>query len=245
MSKNCQVALITGSARRVGAAIAEHFHQAGYNVIVHYRHSADEAHALITALNQQRNDSAACLSADLDNPTDYEKLITHSYQAWDRLDVLVNNASTFFPTPVEQTDFAAWDSLLNSNLKAPYFLSQLSAPLLREYHGNIVNITDIHAVSPMKNYPIYSCAKAGLAMLTKSLALELAPNIRVNAVAPGSVIWPEGKSTLSDTEKNAILSATLLQKQVSPHDIAKAVLFLAQHQSITGQTIAVDGGRYF
>lgn len=245
MSKKCQVALITGSARRVGAAIASVFHQQGYNVIVHYRQSSDEAHALITKLNAQRSNSAVCISADLDNPDDYKKLITQSFAAWQHLDVLINNASTFFPTPLGQTDFHQWDILFNSNLKAPYFLSQLAAPMLREHNGCIVNITDIHAVTPMKNYPAYSCAKAGLAMLTKSLALELAPSIRVNAIAPGSVIWPEGKNEMSDVAKHAILSATLLQKQVTPDDIATAVLFLAQHGAITGQTITVDGGRGF
>ena len=243
MSKNCQVALITGSARRVGASIASCFHAHGYNVVVHYRHSGDEARALTACLNQQREHSAVCLSADLDVSADYEKLIIDSHDVWQRLDVLVNNASTFSPTPVGHTKQAAWDLLLNSNLKAPYFLSEYAAPYLREHYGNIVNITDIHATKPMKNYSIYSCAKAGLAMLTKSLALELAPTVRVNAVAPGSVIWPEGENEMSDTDKKEILSATWLKKQVSPEDIASAVLFLALHQTITGQTITVDGGR--
>ncbi|PIZ04327.1 MAG: pteridine reductase [Gammaproteobacteria bacterium CG_4_10_14_0_8_um_filter_38_16] len=243
--KHQPVALITGSARRVGACIAETFHQAGYAIIVHYRHSDHEANRLVEKCNQQRAHSAIALSADLDDVSHYEKLIHEAHREWARLDVLVNNASSFAPTPIGKITAADWDHLLNCNLKAPIFLSQAAAPFLSEKKGNIVNITDIHSVSPMKAYSVYSCAKAGLSMLTKSLALELAPHVRVNAVAPGSVIWPEGINTLPEKTKEAILSATLLHKQVAPEDIANAVLFLAQQDSITGQTIAVDGGRFY
>src|SRR3990167_5079635 len=242
--KKCApVALITGSARRVGACIATQFHEKGYRVIIHYRHSHEAAVALAATLNQRREQSAVCMYADLDDFNAYEKLIHASYSAWHRLDVLINNASTFTPTPVGKTTLANWDYLFNSNLKAPFYLSQAAAPFLRETEGNIINIVDIHAITPMKNYPIYSCAKAGLLMLTKSLAVELAPLIRVNAVAPGSVIWPENENVYSDAKKEAILSATLLKKQVSPEDIAKTALFLAGQTSMTGQMLNVDAGR--
>lgn len=242
--KNQKVVLITGSAKRIGACIAEHFHQTGYRVIIHYRHSRKDAEAAAQAFNNQRPNSAACIKADLDIFDDYEKLIIESHKVWGRLDVLINNASTFFPTPIGKINLNDWDLLFNSNLKAPFFLSQAAAPFLRENKGNIINIIDIHAEkNPMKNYPVYSCAKAGLLMLTRSLALELAPTIRVNAVAPGHVIWPENKNAFSDAEKKAILDDTLLQKEVSPADIAQTALFLAEQSSITGQMIAVDAGR--
>lgn len=162
---------------------------------------------------------------------------------WNRLDCLIHNASAFTPTPIGTINLAHWDKLFNSNLKAPLFLSQAAAPILAANKGNIINIVDIHANTPMKNYPVYSCAKAGLFMLTKSLALELAPDIRVNAVAPGNVLWPENENVYSDAKKQAILKATLLQKQVMPEDIAQAALFLAEQTAITGQMINVDGGR--
>lgn len=241
--KNAPVVLITGSARRVGACIATTFHDKGYRVIIHYRQSRDEAFALATTLNQHRAESAVCIAADLDDFNAYEKLIHDSYNTWHRLDVLINNASTFTPTPVGDIKADVWDYLFNSNLKAPFYLSQAAAPFLRENQGNIINIVDIHAITPMKNYPIYSCAKAGLLMLTKSLALELAPSIRVNAVAPGSVIWPENENEYADAKKQAILSATLLKKQVDPTDIAKTALFLAEQTSMTGQMLNVDAGR--
>lgn len=245
IEKHHKVALITGAARRVGAYIAETFHAAGYQIIVHYRQSVQDALSLTHKLNQLRAQSAIALSADLDNADHYEKLILHAHQKWQRLDVLINNASSFSPTPMETATTQDWENLFNSNLKAPFFLSQKAARFLSEHQGNIINIVDIHALSPMKNYPIYSCAKAGLAMLTKSLALELAPMIRVNAVAPGCVMWPEGVNTLSEAAKKEILSQTLLQRQVSPQDIAKTALFLAKQVSITGQMINVDGGRLF
>ena len=237
------VALITGGARRVGACIADVFHQNGYRVIIHCRHSRDEAQALVNTFNHRRDNSAAWVCADLDDDNSYEKLIQDSHAIWKRLDVLINNASSFSPTQVGKITLHDWNHLLNSNLKAPLFLSQAATPYLKITCGNIINITDIHADFPMKNYPVYSCSKAGLKMLTQSLALELAPDIRVNAVAPGNVIWPEGINEKSHVEKNAIIEATLLKKQVSPHDIAEAALFLARQSSITAQTIVVDGGR--
>lgn len=238
-----KVVLITGAARRVGACIAGVFHQNDYRVIIHYRHSREEAQMLVNQFNQKRVDSAALLTADLDDELSYEKLIQDAHQIWNRLDVLINNASSFTPTPIGRINFHDWNYLINSNLKAPLFLSQAAAPFLKKSRGNIINITDVHAEYPMKNYVVYSCAKAGLAMLTKSLALELAPDIRVNAVAPGNVIWPEGVNEKSDAEKKAIIEATLLKKQISPNDIAQTALFLAKHSAITGQTIRVDGGK--
>ena len=242
-NKNQKVVLVTGGARRIGASIAEYFHLNGYRVIVHYRHSKQDAETLIKKLNERRDNFAAAISADLDNFDAYEKLIFDANAIWHRLDVLINNASTFFPTPVGKTNEHDWNLLLNSNLKAPFFLSQAAAPLLAKNNGNIINIVDTHAnKKPMKNYPLYSCAKAGLAMLTQSLALELAPQIRVNAVAPGHVIWPENKNAFSDAEKKAIEAAVLLQKEISPMDIAQTAFFLAEQASITGQMISVDAG---
>jgi len=242
--KNQKVVLITGGARRIGAAITEHFHLNGYRVIVHYRHSKQDAETLIKKLNEQRNNSAAAISADLDNFEEYEKLIFEANAVWNRIDILINNASTFFQTLIGKTNENDWNLLLNSNLKAPFFLSQAAAPLLAKNNGNIINIIDTHAnKKPMKNYPAYSCAKAGLSMLTKSLAIELAPPIRVNGVAPGHVVWPENKNAFSDAEKKAIEAAVLLQKEIRPVDIAQTALFLAEQTSITGEVIAVDGGR--
>ena len=237
------VALITGSARRVGASIAKALHEADFNVVIHYKNSEKSALKLKTQLNKLRPHSAEILQADLDQQSCYELLIKNTYKIWGRLDALVNNASTFKSTSIGKTDLKTWDLLLNSNLKAPYFLSQAASNYLKKSRGNIINITDIHAKTPMKNYTVYCIAKAGLSMLTKSLALELAPHIRVNAVAPGSVIWPEGENTYSKAHKQKILSATLLKKQVKPDNIAQAVLFLIHNSAITGKTITVDGGK--
>jgi pteridine reductase len=241
--KDKKVVLITGAARRVGACIAESFHENNYSVIIHYRHSGSDAQALAHQLNAKRADSAVILQANLDDESSYEKLIASAHAIWNRLDVLINNASSFAPTPIGNISFSDWNHLFNSNLKAPIFLSQAAAPFLKKSQGNIINITDVHADFPMKNYVVYSCAKAGLSMLTKSLALELAPDVRVNAVAPGNVIWPEGVNEKNDAEKKAIVDATLLKKQISPNDIAEAALFLAGQCAVTGQTIRVDGGR--
>lgn len=241
--KHHKVALITGSARRIGADIADVFHQNNYNVVIHYRRSRQDAQTLYEKLNSRRQQSACLIQADLNDENSYEKCIQDALNAWGRLDVLINNASTFSPTPVGKITQTDWNHLLNSNLKAPLFLSQAAAMHLKKTHGNIINIVDIHANFPMKNYVVYSCAKAGLAMLTKSLALELAPDIRVNAVAPGNVMWPEGVNEKNNAEKQAILDATLLKKQISSNDIAQTALFLAEQSSITGQMICVDGGR--
>lgn len=237
------VAIITGAARRIGACIAETLHSAGFCVIIHYRHSATEAQTLAKKLNTITPDTAHYLQGDLDDPNCYNHLIKNSHQRWGRLDVLVNNASTFTPTPIGKIDFSVWDKLFNSNLKAPFFLAQAAIPFLSKQKGCIVNITDIHSQYPLKNYPVYSCAKAGLAMMTQSMAMECGPDVRVNAVAPGCVLWPENENSYSDETKEAIVNSTFLKKCVAPKDIAETVLFLIRQQSITGQTVRVDGGR--
>lgn len=243
VEKTGKVVLVTGGARRVGAAIIKAFHTEGYRVIIHYRHSAAEALALATSLNQLNPQSACTISADLDDPQLYDAFIQDCYLCFERLDVVIHNASTFTPTPIGSTTLTQWDYLFNSNLKAPFYLSQAAAPYLKETRGTIINIVDIHAISPMKNYTVYNCAKAGLHMLTKSLAVELAPHIRVNAVAPGNVIWPENENTYSEEKKAALVDATLLKKQVSPEDIASATVFLAKQTAMTAQMIHVDAGK--
>ncbi|MBA3662419.1 MAG: pteridine reductase [Gammaproteobacteria bacterium] len=238
------VALVTGAARRIGAEIARTLHGMGMDLAVHYHVSECEALGLVESFNRIRKGSAIAVKADLNEPQSEKALIQQVVAHWHRLDVLVNNASRFFRTPVAEVDEAAWNDLMNSNLKAPFFLSQAAAPHLALNHGVIINITDVHAERPMMGYPIYSIAKAGLAYMTKVLAIELGPNIRVNAVAPGSIIWPEGENSLSEEAKQKIIDRTALQKVGCEKDIAKAVLFLIKDAPfITGQIIAVDGGR--
>lgn len=237
------VILVTGAARRVGAEIARTLHQAGARLMLHYRHSAAEVAALAEALNAKRPDSAAIAQAELNDVTALENLVAHTIEVYQRLDGLVNNASSFFPTPVGRIDEADWDNLVGSNFKGPLFLSQAAAPHLHLSHGSIVNITDIHAERPLKNYPLYCAAKAGLLGLTRALALELGPAVRVNAVAPGPVAWPEGES-FSLAEKDAVIAHTLLKRSGSPADIAGAVKFLLLDAPyVTGQVLNVDGGR--
>lgn len=233
--------LVTGSARRVGAVIVRALHQAGYRVIIHYHHSQDEARALADSLNQHRAHSVATLAADLNNFAEYAPLINQAQKIWQRLDVLVNNASSFFSTPVGATTEAQWQDLMNTNLKAPYFLAQAAAEHLAARQGCIINIADIHGKRPLKNYPVYSIAKAGLIMLTQALARELAPNIRVNAVAPGITLLPEKK--YAESVITELRNRTLLKRFAQPEDIAQTVLFLMQQPNITGQTLAVDAGR--
>lgn len=237
-----KVALITGSARRIGAVIAQYLHQAGADVVIHYRHSAKEAQALQQKLNAQRENSCFLVQADLLQIDALPKLIASVIQQTQRLDILINNASSFYPTPVGTITEDNWDDLIGSNLKAPLFLSQAATPYLKSSHGCIVNIIDIHGIRPMKAHPVYSPAKAGLAMLTHSLARELGAEIRVNGVAPGAIIWPE--NDLESDTATEILAKTALKRQGTPEDIAKAVLFLVKDADyITGHIIPVDGGR--
>jgi pteridine reductase len=238
-----KVALITGSAKRIGAVLAKTLHQQGMNVIIHYHHSKQAATYLCSELNSIRSHSACSLQADIREVKACIQLIKEAVSIWKRLDLLVNNASSFYPTALGNTYEDQWDDLLGSNLKGPFFLSQAAAPFLSENDGNIVNIADIHADKPLKHYAVYSIAKAGLVMLTKSLARELAPKIRVNAVAPGEVLWPNDQNELPERIKQSIIHRTCLKRQGAPKDIAETVLFLMRQNYITGQVIAVDGGR--
>lgn len=235
------VALITGAARRIGAVIAETLHGHGFNVAIHCRASKDEAKALAELLQDRRRDSAFVIATDLLETEKLPELARAAAERWGRLDLLVNNASTFYPTHVGDTSEAEWNDLIGSNLKAPFFLSQACLPYLREQHGSIVNIIDIHAQRPLAKHAVYTAAKAGLHMLTRSLAGDLGPEVRVNGVAPGAILWPE--NNITDEEKRAIRDSTPLKRAGSPADIANAVLFLAENTFVTGQILAVDGGR--
>ncbi|MBS0350430.1 MAG: pteridine reductase [Proteobacteria bacterium] len=236
------MALITGAARRIGAVIAETLHLAGYNVIIHCHQSVEAADRLIHSLNQNRPDSAARVTGDLNQFSHYQSIITEAHQKWGRLDILINNASSFYPTPMGKTTEQQWQDLLNTNLKAPFFLSQAAAPFLQKNQGSIINIADIHGIKPLKNYPVYSIAKAGIIMLTKTLARELAPAIRVNAIAPG-VTLPSEALQQDSNMLHTLKARTLLDRFPKPEDIAQAMLFLISQQAITGQTINIDSGR--
>lgn len=235
-------ALVTGASRRIGAEITRQLHAAGAQVGIHYRKSEADAKALCNQLNELRDESAAIFGADLAQIPALSQLM-NSFVAWaGGIDVLVNNASTFYPSPLGTVTEDQWDELFASNLKAPLFLSQCAIPWLRESHGTIVNIVDIHARRPLRDYSVYGSAKAGLEMLTRSLAKELAPEIRVNGIAPGAILWPEQGMTAAIKEN--ILQQVPLQRPGEPGDIAECVLFLASGANyITGQIIAVDGGR--
>lgn len=238
------VALVTGAARRVGAAIACALHAAGAGLVLHYRDSAAEAETLATRLNALRPDSAITVGLPLDDETALPVLCHEALAHFGRLDVLVNNASSFFRTPVGQIDRQAWEDISGSNLRTPLFLSQLAAPHLKRTRGCIVNITDIHAERPLKDYAVYCSAKSGLLGLTRALAIDLAPEVRVNAVAPGAIIWPTQDEAFSPGEREAIIEHTLLKRTGTPEDIARTVRFLAfDAPYITGQVINVDGGR--
>ena len=237
-----KAALVTGGARRVGAAIARRLHAAGANVIVHYRDSEADAAKLEAELNAARPKSAAKVKAELLAPIAPRALIAAARERFGRLDLLVNNASSFFPVEVGAIESSHWEELIGSNLRAPLFICQEAAPELARAQGSIVNIVDIHAERPLKGYSVYSIAKSGLAALTRSLALELAPSVRVNGVAPGAIAWPDD-GQFDPAERTRILGTTPLARMGSPEDIAQAVHFLASAPYVTGQVIAVDGGR--
>ena len=239
-----KVVLITGGGKRVGAAICRRLHVAGANLMLHYRSSAGEARLLQAELNHQRTNSVALIQADLLDVGKLPSLVEQTLQTFGRLDGLVNNASSFFQTPVGEITVAGWNDLIGTNVQAPLFLSQAAAPALRKTQGAIVNITDIHAERPLKNYVVYSVAKSGLVGLTRSLARELAPEVRVNAVAPGPILWPDDE-TFDELSRQRIISHTPLKREGTPEDIAKAVHFLlAEATYVTGETINVDGGRH-
>lgn len=235
------VALITGAAKRLGKKTAETLHQAGYNIVIHYHHSQHDAEELATQLNLHRSDSARTVQADLLNEQTYSQLAADTLACFNRLDLLVNNASSFYATPIGTATSEQWHDLFSTNVKAPYFLSQALVPALSAQQGCIINMVDIHADRPLQQHSIYCMAKAALGMMTKALARELAPTIRVNGIAPGAILWPS--QTLPEDDKNMILNQIPLQRCGEPTDIANTLLFLAQSPYITGQILAVDGGR--
>ena len=233
--------LITGAAQRIGAAIARHLHAMQFNVVLHYHRSAQEAGRLAGELNRIRTDSCRTVQADLQAASSYERVTGAALELTGSLDALVNNASVFYPTRLEQVGEPSWNEITGTNLKAPLFLARSAAAHLKKTRGCIINITDIHGSRPLRQHSIYSVAKSGLNMLTRSLARELAPEVRVNAVAPGAILWPAG---MEEETKDSILSAIPLQRPGDPLDIARAVHFLiAEADYITGQVLPVDGGR--
>ncbi len=239
-----KVILITGGAKRVGAAICRLLHAGGAKLMIHYRSSDDEARTLQTELNLQRPNSVAIIQGDLLRLSVLPKLVQETVQHFGRLDALINNASSYYPSELGTINEHQWEDLIGPNLKAPLFLSQAAAPELKKTHGTIINITDMHVERPKKGYIVYSVAKAGLVTLTKSLAHELAPEVRVNAVAPGPVLWPENNPQFDEVYRQRVISQTLLKRIGEGDDVAKAVRFLLQDAPfITGHVIAVDGGR--
>jgi pteridine reductase len=239
-----KVVLITGGAKRVGAAICRELHAHGASLMIHYNKSQTEARALQAELNLQRANSVAIIQGDLLNIAIMSNLVQETVNQFGNLDVLINNASSYYPTEIGKITEENWHDLVGSNLKAPMFLAQAAATELRKNHGSIVNITDMHIERPKKGYVVYSVAKAGLVTLTKSLAHELSPEVRVNAVAPGPVQWPENNPQFDEVYRQRVISQTLLKKIGEPQDIAKAVKFLvADAPFITGHVLAVDGGR--
>ena len=248
-SNDTKVCLLTGASKRLGACTTKKFHAEGFNVIIHYNSSKNEADALVMQLNALRPGSACCLQADLTDHEQVQSLARMSLDCYQRVDVLVNNASAFYPTPLAECDHKGWDDLFDSNLRAGFFLAQQLAPELERRAGSIVNMTDTHADNPLKGFPLYSMAKAGVKAMTKSLAKELAPRVRVNGVSPGAILWPpsledDSDPTVLDARKK-MLEQIPLRSLGEPQNIADAVFFLANDACyVTGQTIRVDGGRY-
>src|SRR6187551_681205 len=244
-----KVALVTGAAKRIGAEIARQLHKENFNLVIHYHQSEKAARELVHELNERRENSAICIAADLNNLTEVNSLATQAQAHWQRIDLLVNNASSFYPTPIGDASEDDWNNLMNSNLKAPFFLAQAMAKNLAAQHGCIINIADIYADKPLRTHSIYSIAKAGNVMLTKTLAQELAPLVRVNGIAPGAILWPDDahkkpEDRLSDDNKEKMLAKIPLQQRGQAQDIARTILFLAQQAPyITGQILTVDGGR--
>jgi pteridine reductase len=239
-----KVVLVTGGARRVGAAICRRLHATGANIALHYRASAAEALSLQAELHASRPDSVLCVQADLLDPRALPGMVWDTVQHFGQLDGLVNNASSFFATALDEINEQHWNDLIGTNLKAPLLLAQAAAAELRRSKGAIVNIIDIHADRPMPGHLLYSVAKAGLAGLTRALAQELAPAVRVNGVSPGVIIWPEGSQWADPGQRADMIAQTFLKREGEPEDIARTVKFLLNDAPyITGQIIAVDGGR--
>lgn len=236
------VALITGAAKRVGAQIARSLHLAGYDLVLHYRQSRDEMDALVAELETERADSTLAIAADLANTKKLPGIVDACIRRYGRLDALINNASAFLATPIGSVTPALWDELFASNARAPFFLAQTAAPHLKNVQGSIVNIIDIYAERPLPGYPVYCMAKAALAMMTLALAKELGPEVRVNAIAPGAVLWPESGKAYTDQKE--LVARTPLKRAGTPKDVATAVLFLLRDAKFTtGQILKVDGGR--
>tara|TARA_B110000438_G_scaffold267803_1_gene282926 strand:+ start:645 stop:1385 length:741 start_codon:yes stop_codon:yes gene_type:complete len=239
-----KIILITGGTRRIGEAICQKLHSEGMSLMIHYRSSEKEAQALQTKLNQIRPGSVALIKADLLDTAQLSILVNETLKHFGRIDSLINNASNFYASPIGKITEKSWGDLIGCNLKAPLFLSQAAAPHLKKQHGCIINIIDIHSEWPLKKYMVYSSAKGGLATLTKSLAIELAPEVRVNGISPGPILWPENGEWSDQISRKRIINKTLLKRAGDPNDIAKAVFFLISDAPyITGQILAVDGGR--
>jgi pteridine reductase len=238
-----KTALITGAAKRIGAQTARTLHQNGANIIIHYASSSQQAEALADELNQIRPTSARIVQADLLNINEIQQLTEQAANCFDGLDILVNNASTFYPTPLGQISEDNWNDLMGTNLKAALFLSQACHPALKKSHGCIINMLDIHARSPLKDHLVYSCAKAAKVMLTRSLALEMGPEVRVNGVSPGVILWPENNSEMDASVQQKMINEIPLKRNGQPQDIAETILFLATNDYVNGQIIAIDGGK--
>ncbi len=253
--RDIKVALITGSARRIGANIAKMLHQNGFNTVIHYNQSKSDAEHLIDRLQKNRANSATAIQADLQAINDLNMLAESTIAQWGKVDLLVNNASCFYPTPIADNPVLDktkpkfkiddWSAIIDTNLRAPYTLSLLLADELRKTNGSIINLVDIYSERPLKNHSIYNISKAGIAMMTQTLAKELAPNIRVNGVSPGAILWPEGESESAEqsSAQERIISQTPLARCGSPSDICEAINYLANSTFVTGQIIKVDGGR--
>ena len=244
MDSPAPVALITGAAHRLGAHTARHLHGRGWNIVIHYRSRQDQAEALKSELNALREHSAVILQADLSEPDSIAPLAEQAIAAWGRLSGLVNNASVFYPNPTEKARNQDWDAVMDTNLRAPFFLGQACLPALRESGGAIVNLIDIYSQRPLADHPLYCASKAGLASLTLSWAKDLAPEVRVNGVSPGAILWPEGDAEIAPQYQQSILAKTPLARTGQPDDIAGAIAFLLCDATfITGQVLSVDGGR--
>ena len=244
MTATVPVVLITGSAHRLGAQTAKTLHQRGWNLVIHYRSREDQARTLVEDLNRERPDSAHSVQADLSLTADVERLAHETTARWCRLDALVNNASVFFPNPTEAATEEDWNTILHTNLRGPFFLLKACLPALRENGGSVVNMIDIYSERPLADHPLYCASKAGLAALTRSWAKDLAPDVRVNGVSPGAILWPEGDGGTGKDSRQAILDKTPLARTGNPEDIANTIAFLiCDAPFITGQIVAVDGGR--
>lgn len=244
MAETAPVALITGAAHRLGARTAQTLHARGWNLIIHYRSRRDQAEALALSLNQARSNSAVSVQADLSVMEEVQSLGEQSVATWGRLDGLINNASVFYPNPTPDATAADWDTILHTNLRAPFFLLQACLPALKDNGGCVVNMIDIYSEKPLTDHPLYCASKAGLAALTRSWAKDLAPAVRVNGVSPGAILWPEGEAAMDQGHQSAILEKTPMARTGNPDDIARTIAFLmCDAPFVTGQILPVDGGR--